>query len=85
MYPIFSECLYVQQIVKKPKMMKHLRNNSLNIQHLEGRSAHSPVVSQMSYMSNPSEFIKMPGGREPQKQNTEGNKFVGHELLYKIS
>ncbi|KAK1351810.1 Helicase/SANT-associated [Heracleum sosnowskyi] len=59
-----SNGLYVQQVVKKPKMMKQLQNKSVNTLHLAGGSVPSPVASQMSNMHDPNQFIKMLGVRE---------------------
>lgn len=64
MYLLFYKGLYVQQVVKKPKMIKQLQNKSVDTLHLAGGSVPSPVASQMSNMCDPNKFIKMLGGAE---------------------
>ncbi|CAK9168219.1 unnamed protein product [Ilex paraguariensis] len=59
-----SSGLFVQHIMKKPKMMKQSLDNSFdNLTPMVG-SIPSPAASQMSNMSNPNKFIKMLGGRD---------------------
>lgn len=63
MYLLFNTGLYIQQVVKKPKMMKQLQNKSVDILHFAGGSVPS-VASKMSIICNPNKFTKMLGGRE---------------------
>ncbi|KAL7124532.1 hypothetical protein ABFS83_14G054400 [Erythranthe nasuta] len=59
-----SSGLLGQPMMKKPKIMRQSQDNTFeNITPITG-SVPSPVVSQMSNMSNPNKFIKMLGGRD---------------------
>ncbi|KAG8387286.1 hypothetical protein BUALT_Bualt02G0005600 [Buddleja alternifolia] len=53
-----------QPILKKPKIMRQLQDNSYDNIPPTGGSVPSPVASQMSNMSNPNKIIKMLGGRD---------------------
>ncbi|KAL2540751.1 Chromatin modification-related protein EAF1 A [Abeliophyllum distichum] len=59
-----SNGLFGQHIMKKPKIMQQLLDNSFDNITPIGGSVPSPVASQMSNMPNPNKFIKMLGGRD---------------------
>ncbi|KAL8480769.1 hypothetical protein ACS0TY_027345 [Phlomoides rotata] len=59
-----SSGLFGQPIMKKPKIMRQVQDNSFENITSIGGSAPSPVASQMSNMSNSNKFVKMLGGRD---------------------
>ncbi|CAI9774425.1 unnamed protein product [Fraxinus pennsylvanica] len=73
-----SNGLFGQHIMKKPKIMRQLLDNSFDNITPTGGSVPSPVASQMSNMPNPNKFIKMLGGRDRSRKAKALKMPAGH-------